>query len=267
MKRRHLIEIEDQSWCPRAVRDGLTDYLQFILGATNTYGAAKPIISRSLQRLGTARVVDLCSGAGGPWPSLQADLAKAGLSISVCLTDRYPNLQALQGSKGVAQRTIIYYPEPVDATQVPSELTGFRTMFTAFHHFHPEHAAAVLADAVSKRQGIGIFEGTERSLLALVLMLFTPVMMLVVTPLIRPFRWSRFLWTYVVPVVPAVVLFDGMVSCLRSYNAEELQALTASLDAKDYHWEIGKVKSDTSLIPITYLIGMPIGSGNAANSG
>jgi hypothetical protein len=36
------------------------------------------------------------------------------------------------------------------------------------------------------------------------------------TPWIRPFRWSRLLWTYVVPIIPAVLLFDGIVSCLRT---------------------------------------------------
>jgi hypothetical protein len=29
MRRMHLFEIEDQSWCPRAVRDAMTDYLRF----------------------------------------------------------------------------------------------------------------------------------------------------------------------------------------------------------------------------------------------
>jgi hypothetical protein len=40
VRRRQLIEIEDQSWCPAAVRDGLTDYLQFITDHTEPYAPA-----------------------------------------------------------------------------------------------------------------------------------------------------------------------------------------------------------------------------------
>src|SRR5262245_54392038 len=114
-------------------------------------------------------------------------------------------------------------PQPVDATRVPDELPGFRTMFSAFHHFRPEQASAVLADAVRMRQGIGVFEGTQRRPLALLLMLLVPLAVLITTPFIRPFRWSRLLWTYLIPIVPIVALFDALVSCLRTYSIEELR--------------------------------------------
>ena len=37
MRRLQLMEIADQRWCPVAVRDALTDYLQFSLTFTNPY--------------------------------------------------------------------------------------------------------------------------------------------------------------------------------------------------------------------------------------
>ena len=83
-------------------------------------------------------------------------------------------------------------------------------------------------------------------------------MVLLVTPLIRPFRWSRLLWTYLIPLVPMITLFDGLVSCLRTYSVQELHDLTARLGTNDYLWDIGTVKSKTAPIPITYLIGVPI---------
>ena len=82
-------------------------------------------------------------------------------------------------------------------------------------------------------------------------------MVLRMTPFIRPFRWSRLLWTYLVPLVPFAVLFDGLVSCLRTYRVEELRDLTARLEANDYDWDIGTVKNTAGPIPITYLIGVP----------
>jgi hypothetical protein len=258
MKRLHLFEIEDQPWCPRTLRDSVTDYLQFTISAMEPYKAMIPILAAALQRTGSGSVVDLCSGAGGPWICLQPALTERGLSVSVCLTDIYPNMEAFARACRITNQGIRFHGQPVDATQVPSELRGFRTMFTAFHHFNPEQASRVLADAVRQRQGIGIFEVTERRARAMLLIVLAPLMILLVTPLIRPFRWSRLFWTYIIPLVPIVTLFDGLVSCLRTYSPQELKELTGKIAATDYAWEIGTAKGEKKLITITYLIGVPI---------
>src|SRR5437867_11531420 len=182
MKRIHLIEIHDQEWCPRTLRNGETDYLQFVIATAKGYAPIVPILAGALQRTGTRQVLDLCSGAGGPWLWLQPVLAARGVDVSVCLTDKYPNQEAFERSSHLTNQAISYQPQSVDATQVPGELAGFRTMFSAFHHFRPEQAGAVLADAVHKRQGIAVFEGTQHSVLALLLMLLVPLMVLLVTP-------------------------------------------------------------------------------------
>ena len=52
------------------------------------------------------------------------------------------------------------------ALAVPERLTGLRTVFTAFHHFRPADARAILESAVRDRQGIAIFEATFRTLAA-----------------------------------------------------------------------------------------------------
>ena len=259
MRRLHLFEIHDQDWCPRIIRDAETDYLQFVIAKTKPYAAMVPILATALQRTGARQVLDLCSGAGGPWQGLHPILAAKGLNVSVRLTDKYPNAGALGQLNRLANQSIHYHAQAVDATRVPEELPGFRTMFSAFHHFRPEEARAVLADAVRKRQGIGVFEGTYNSVWGWLVMLLVPVMVLLTTPFIRPFRWSRLLWTYLIPVVPLVSLFDGLVSSLRTYSVPELRELTEMLGAKNFQWEIGEVKCTAGPIPITYLIGVPVG--------
>jgi len=258
MKRLHFFEIHDQDWCPRAIRDAETDYLQFVIATAKSYAAMIPILLAALQRARTRHVLDLCSGAGGPWFWLRPILEESGLNVSVCLTDKYPNLDALDQPGRLKNQAICYHPRPVDATRIPGDLAGFRTFFSAFHHFRPDQAYAVLADAVQKRQGIAVFEGTQNSALAMLLMLLVPLMVLLMTPFIRPFRWSRLFWTYALPVVPVAVLFDGMVSCLRTYSVEELRELTNRLNTDSYQWDIGTLKSTAGPIPITYLIGVPI---------
>lgn len=252
MRRRHLIEIEDQPWCPPAVRDAATDYLRFVLGKLRPYSAVGPRLRSAMERAGARQVVDLCSGGGGPWESLAGEL---GDGVRVRLTDRYPNVAEFERARHASGGRIEFERAPVDATAVPTELDGFRTLFNAFHHFPPDRARGILEDAVRKRQGIAIFEFTQRRTAVILGMLLVPLIVLLVTPAIRPFRGSRLLWTYLLPAVPFVALFDGIVSCLRTYTPAELRDLTAGLD--DYTWEIGEQKIPGSAAPVTYLIGVP----------
>jgi hypothetical protein len=259
MKRIHFIEIADEAWCPQLIKDAVTDFCRFVLTHSKTYHAIAPLLAEALKRTGARRVLDLGSGAAGPWIELQSLLRQLGMDVSVCLSDHYPNIEAFERARSLSQQAITYHPEPVDATRVPRELPGFRTMFTAFHHLRPEQARAMLADAVANNEGVAVFEPGQRNLLFLFLLpllLATPVRVLVATPFIRPFRWSRLLWTYLVPAVPLVLLFDSVVSVLRWYSLDQLYGLVSGLDR--YHWDIGTVRGKPIPFPITYLIGVPM---------
>lgn len=257
MKRFQLIEIEDQAWLPTSVRDALTDYLQFMTERTKPYSPIIPLLERAVELTEAKRIIDLCSGGAGPWFSLQTNLRHIA-SIKVTLTDKFPNIKAFQRAQSLSNGTMDFVSESVDATDVPADLDGFRTLFASFHHFRPSQARAILSDAAAKRQGIAVFEVTHRSVSAIALMFLMPLFVLIFTPFIRPFRLSRLLWTYLVPAVPLIVLFDGIVSCLRTYNTSELRAMTAELLTEtEYRWEIGEQKVEGAPLPVTYLIGCP----------
>ena len=253
--RMQLLEIEDQPWCPAPIRDAATDYLQFIVDRYKPYRAIAPQLAGAIAHTDGSKVVDLCSGAGGPWRSLLSDVASRGVRVEVTMTDRYPNAGVAREVNSVEGSRRHYHVVAVDATDVPAALTGFRTMFASFHHFAPDAAQRILRDAVVQRRGIGIFELTERRPAAILGMLLAPIILWLVTPRIRPFRWSRLFWTYLVPVVPLVVMFDGIVSCLRTYTPGELVSMTADLTA--YDWDIGTTRVPGVAAAVTYLIGTP----------
>ena len=77
-------------------------------------------------------------------------------------------------------------------------------------------------------------------------------------PLASPFRWAYLLVTYLIPLTPLIILWDGIVSMLRIYSTEQMQELTADLQAPDCSWELGHFT--VSGIPggLPYLIGRPI---------
>jgi hypothetical protein len=251
----HLFELEDQPWFPSVIRDFGTDYLQFMEELMGAHRPVVPLLADALRASGSTTVVDLCAGGGGPVVALKKELAALGLPVRFILTDKYPNYDAFR-EISAANPGIDGHNAPVDATAVPSQLTGFRTVFNAFHHFKPEDARAVLQSAVSARQPIGIFELPERTIPIIVATaLLVPIFVLLTTPFIRPFRWDRLLFTYLPPLVPLLCWWDGTVSQLRAYLPEELDELATSLGDVGYEWTSGKVKP---LGPnVTYLIGIP----------
>jgi hypothetical protein len=257
-----LIEIHEQTWCPVSVRNGATDCLNLVANVGQQYRRVLPLIRHALSVTHSRRVIDLCSGGGGPWFTLARELEKTHASpLQITLTDQYPSETAIQlasrltGPNGTG--SITYLSTPVDATRVPCELIGFRTLFTAFHHFSPQNAQTILQDAVDHRQGIGIFEQTRRTPIAYVIMFILPLIALLTMPFIRPFRWSRLFWTYIIPAIPFVLCFDGIVSCLRTYSVDELHTLIANLNGANYVWEVGHVPSPLSPIGVIYAIGYP----------
>jgi hypothetical protein len=265
MKRIHLFEFLDLSWYPQTFRCMQTDYLQFTEHVAGTLGPGPknliPLFKKAMRHAQTTEIVDLCSGGTGSWIWLRKQFEQAGLVVSVKLTDKFPNPEALQKWPEMSRQGIEYIVEPVDAMNVPRHLTGMRTLFAGFHHFKPEQARCILNDAFEKKVAIGIFDPSSLRLPLgwLVLLLLAPIIVLLsylfMTPFIKPRTLSRFFWTYLVPLVPLATCWDGVISFLRAYSPRELKELTSTLQSKDYVWEIGQVFLG---MPLTYLLGYPV---------
>jgi hypothetical protein len=256
MGRTELFEIHDHPWFPAFLRDLVTDALQALWDFSNSYKPILPLLRNVLSTVGRKEVLDLCSGGGGPWFRLVCDFEnEQHFPISVCLTDKYPNEEAFEKALSSSNLKIGFDLRSVPATEVPADLRGFRTMFSSFHHFQAIDARKVLANAVERSKGIAIFEMARREPKTMLAVCFIPFVILFLTPRICPFRWSRLLWTYGVPVVPFVLWFDGWMSCLRAYSQEELSDLVRSLPEENYRWELGTQCG--GFLPVTYLIGYP----------
>ena len=257
--RLRLFEFEDLAWFPTSIRAGMMDYLRFMISALGTYRPIVPLLAEGLRRTTQTHLLELGAGAGGGTETVLAALHTQGQpGTTITLTDLYPQPAAWAD---IARRThgaIGYESMAVNALAVPAHLTGFRTIFSAFHHFPPAAAEALLHDAVRAGTGIGVFEGAGKHwwelLLACTLL---PVAQLLLTPFFRPFRLSRLVFTYLIPIIPLCTIWDGSVSLLRMYSSAELLALAHRADpAGCFVWQAGK-KRHWWGPEVTYLVGWP----------
>ena len=254
--RRHLFEWEDQAWFPASLRAAMTSYLAAAYEITPFPRLWANCLSTLMSRDEVTEIVDLGSGSGGPIGHVVKELGGLGFKTSITLTDLYPNVSALQfGSDGAS--SIRYWSEPVNAARVPAGLSGIRTMFASFHHFRPPAARGILRDAFEQHRPICIFEGTSRTPAAIASALLIPLLVLLLTPLVRPVSWVQILFTYLVPILPVLIFWDGLVSQLRTYSVQELEEFTRDLQSPEYRWEAGLIEIPRMPAGVPYLIGRP----------
>jgi hypothetical protein len=257
---KYLFEFEDLKWFPDTIRESMTDYLRYVLSATNFYQPIIPLVIESLKQTNSNQIIDLCSGGGGVIENFQKSLnQQSDTKVKIVLTDKYPNRNAFELLSLNTKGDISFSETSVDAANVPSSLKGFRTIFSGFHHFDEPFAKSVLKNAVDAKEGIGIFDGGNKNIFValFITLIFHPIIFFLFTPFFKPFRLSRLIFTYLIPIIPFCTMWDGFVSIQRLYQPEELLKLANEVDNKNYVWKTGKLKNKLGM-SVTYLVGYPL---------
>lgn len=300
-----LFEWHDLPQCPQEVRSFITSVLcagwQFspYAAAPSGVDVATEILRDVLDQSGETRIIDMCSGSGGPIPALVTRLryykdycksksiefkptqgAIVGAQpIEGVLTDLYPHLTEGKEIEKTCCRNpfadedkkvaggdapyVTYYMSSVNATKVPAELTGLRTIMAAFHHFSPTLAEGILRNCVENGNPFCTIELANRSFLPIVAVIAATMVAVYIFPLLGlvPMSKLRVLLIYITPVYLFFMLWDGIVSCLRTYTEKEFLALAARADPEGkFEWKTGSRMVTPSLplsLKATYYYGIP----------
>lgn len=257
MPRLHLFEIEDLPWYPAVIREGQTDFLRFMMQTFDVFRAVIPHLKEARKSSGENHLVDFCSGGGGSMLLIRKHLKdNEGEPFEATLSDLYPNIKAFEYVKEQSNGDINYQIASVDATNLPADTPkGFWTIFNGFHHFQPTQAKQILTTAVQRKSPIGIFEPIDKSFLQILInTVVLTILIFLFTPFVRPFKWSRLLFTYIIPLIPICTVWDGFVSVLRLYTPKDMRKMVEEIpEATQYEWKIGKAKHMFGVV--IYLIG------------
>ncbi|KAF5008620.1 hypothetical protein FDECE_5110 [Fusarium decemcellulare] len=270
--RMHLFQIHDQPWFPSSLRV----IVQAIL--SKTWSLKLPIPSRSpaqiaasklIQYLDTSisswKFIDFCAGGGGPTPVIEDHVNRYlrnrnRQEVDFVLTDSHPNINAwaLIDSQNPH---ITYDGQSVDASQAPERLTQpkdgrkiFRLFNLAFHRFDDDLAQRILKDTIDSNQGFAIFELQDRSIMSFLADLLLPVGVVLSAPYYA-LKWrspSVLIFTWLIPIIPLVLMWDGIVSSLRTREPEEVEALLHGCNSNLAGWEF-RTGKERFLWPFRYL--------------
>ncbi len=163
LPRLHGVELHEQEWCPATLRNALTEWLRVLWEYSQAHIVIAPLLEKVLLSSNASQIVDLCSGGSGPVIPLQRELVAHGLSIPIVLTDKFPDRDAMTALAASSGGMVQTRHDSVDASSVPADLTGLRTLFNSFHHFRAADARRILLNARISGQPVAIFETTARS--------------------------------------------------------------------------------------------------------
>lgn len=92
-----------------------------------------------------------------------------------------------------------------------------------------------------------IGEGNNKSLRQVIgMLLLSPLVALFCTPAVKPFKVSRLLLTYAIPLVPIMIAWDGMVALFKIRTPEKLQSIINSQISlqNEWTWNTGKAPNN-----------------------
>jgi ubiquinone/menaquinone biosynthesis C-methylase UbiE len=201
---------------------------------------------------GTHKLLDLGSGGAEQIAMLIKHAKRQGLSTTqFVLSDLYPNVttwQALQRQFG--EDSFSYMEQPLSALDMRGVGLRHWSIFSAFHHFAPQDVEKILQQLIQNGDGLCITEFTKRRWFDLAPMILALPVHLVVPFFAKKFKWSKLLFTTIIPIVPLMASFDGIVSVLRSYEKEEIIALIPSehrdqfdVQYKEVWWRFSPLKA------------------------
>jgi hypothetical protein len=252
LPRLHLFEFMDLESFPASMRRRMTDCLRDVEAFTGLFNWAVPLIVRLLRGSGRRAIVDLGTGSGGPIVRLYPALVQAGALDELALTDLYPHPEAIASQPGLR-----YDARSVDASSVPQDLHGMRVLCNSFHHMPPDLAQAVLADAHAAGEPLLVLEALNRDPFAMVASVAVAVMAWVLMPLLRRFDVLTAVLWWLVPIVPVLLVWEGVVSCLRCYTRRELGRMVATLPGATHETGVVQTGFIGARIRWFYLHGRP----------
>lgn len=230
-------ELEDFSWFPSALR---LQQLEFIGWFSKEARIFKNLEKPFKNWLPEGRIRDLCSGSGQAAAYFSNWM---GPEQYMELSDLYPSYIETYQKLSLPPNIKINY-EALDVLKNQNnwieEASGF-TMFNAFHHFNEAQQRQLVQCMVQSNKPFFFVELLRPSLWTFIQVLITTTIgQVIFTPFIRPFRWQRFV---LLPVNILTVLIDGLISVLKSKNAEQYHREIEGIDLGSYEINIFEVSS------------------------
>jgi len=234
-----LFEFMDQRWLPSSLRNTCRDILEGVnsFPFRSYYKKIMDLVLKSVKGTGISSIVEL--GAGTAPVTRRLAKRVEGKGISLVPTDIHPQRDIFKKLQKRYRGRIEPRMEPVDFSKEMefSPLSLF-VLSASFHHIPKENRSFLLNKLVKQGHSVLIAETLRRNMASIILVLLSPLAALFIPLLMihRPGTFLRIFWTWVFPLAPLLLVWDGVVSCFRQWDEKEWNdslALLKNIEVKE----------------------------------
>jgi hypothetical protein len=227
MKRKQVFQFSAQSWYPQFLKRDMYEFMSWFVGKVNAAKPFLPVISEGLAHAPAQRIINIDSRIG------------AGFETVKDLISEKPEMLNL----------------PIQKFNTSN--SGLYLFVNSFHKLKPDAARSYLQEIAKSRNAVVVVEGNNDSLWQVVGMtVFVPLAVILSGPFVKPFRVTRLIFTYLIPILPVVTMLDGFLALFKLYNPKDLNELVSTIAEKNYSWKSAKADNGRGG-KIMYLIGWP----------
>ena len=211
MKRKQITQIINVGWFPKFLKTLIAEFLSWFVVKVNATKPFVPVIEVVLDKTNHKKIINIEFGIGAGIetikPFLKDDVTVDSIHISNFITSE----------------------------------KGVYLFVNSFHQLNSKKAKKILQNIVDSGNPVVVVEGNNDSLWQIVGMtVFVPLTVLLTAFFVKPFRISRIIFTYLIPILPIIIVIDGCIALLKLYNPTDLLELTSSLERNNYDWKAGK---------------------------
>lgn len=254
VSRVRIPEFADLTWMPELYQKYVQEALVFSYEMLPTF-LFKPWAEHMYQFLKKQNIKSITvlgAGAGGPIFKLHRYFLSKGLRVPIKLTDLKPNPESVP----ISDELLTYDLGSVNAFDArATDSSNATVMIGCFHHFDQEDSRKLLKHFQAQKSQVYILEVSTRNWLNLFSNFLFLLPCTLSAPFIRPFRWSRILFSWILPLFPIMFVLDGVLSGLRTYSKDEFLGLTEP--SPHYQWQITDFSFVGGLFKLRSYVGTP----------
>ncbi|MEL7118179.1 MAG: hypothetical protein AAFO07_02025 [Bacteroidota bacterium] len=211
MKRKQITQITNANWCPEFIKKLVAEFLSWFVLKVNATKPFIPVIEGVLNETQLKKIINIEFNIGAGIKTVKPFLKEEVVVNSIHISEFNTNEN------------------------------GLYLFINCFHQLKISKARKVLQKITDSGNPVVIVEGNNDSLWQIVGMtVFVPLSVLLTALFVKPFRISRVIFTYLIPILPIIIAVDGCIALLKLYNPSDLLELSSSINAMNYEWKADK---------------------------
>lgn len=240
------LQVSQSHWAPDFIKEQVPEFLDYIVGMVE---ANKPFLPLIRSDKSKPSFYLIAPEVGGSSVLLGKELHKEFPENQInIITDNLPEAR-LQHFKQLFP-DINVWGNFTRLSDVSKGEDGASKVAVSINHAHLLSDGELVSQLKRMTQDfdqIVIGEGNNKSIRQVIgMLLLSPLVACVCGPLVKPFKWSRLFFTYVIPLIPFTIAWDGMVALFKIRSPESIKALVEGEGQlqSEWTWESGKLPNN-----------------------